>query len=132
MLRRFHGDSPTFALSRGHLVMRSSFYLSNPAVTKPTCQSRTGVRTRDLILSAACAFAYGAGVPTLVHMCRLRDAAAFSYFVADAEATITPFRAPFISLVNALVILRRNNENNSNMFLGKKMLKFSHFFLSAR
>jgi len=27
------------------------------------------------------AFAYGAGVPTLVHMCRLRDAA-FSYSVA--------------------------------------------------
>lgn len=49
------------------------------------------------------AFAYtGAGVPTLVHMCRLRDAA-FSYLVVDAEATITPFRAPFISLVNALV-----------------------------
>lgn len=35
-----------------HLVMRSSFYLSSPAVTKPTCQSRTGVHTRDLILSA--------------------------------------------------------------------------------
>lgn len=34
--------------------MRSSFYLAGLAVTKPTCQSRTGVRTRDLILSAAC------------------------------------------------------------------------------
>lgn len=58
-------------------------------------------------------------------MCRLRDAA-FSYFVVDAEATITPFRVPFISLVNALVSRAQRQERNSDYVL-KKLKKIPRF-----
>lgn len=77
-------------------------FISRVPVTKPTCQSRTGVRTRDLILSASCFCIQRRCTHAGTHVSPSR-CCLFILRRADMQATITLFRAPFISLMNTLM-----------------------------
>lgn len=120
---RFHAVSPRVALSPGTLLCALAF-ISRVLRWRSRPVSHVPGYVCGIWFYRPRAFAYtGAGILTLVHMCRLRDAA-FSYFVVDAEATITLFRAQFIS-VNALV-----SSNNDKHEFQIKFLKSwkNHFF----